>query len=122
MKLLLVDDSATMRKIVIRSLAQAGFVPEVVLEASNGVEALKVLRSHQVDLVLSDINMPEMSGLELLVQMKADQALASLPVVMVTSEGSPTIIEQAMSSGAAGHIQKPFNADKIKEVIGPLAA
>jgi len=121
-KLLLVDDSATMRKIVIRSLAQAGFEPEVVLEAGNGAEALEVLKSNEVDLILSDINMPEMNGLELLEKVKADASHSNTPVVMVTSEGSPTIIEQAMSSGAAGHIQKPFNADKIKEVIGPLAA
>lgn len=117
---LIVDDSSVMRKIVERSLRQAGIVLGQVLEAGNGAEALQVLASSKVDLILSDINMPVMDGLELVRQLHAMGQTQHTPVVMITTEGSESHVVQALSYGARGYIRKPFTPDQVKEHIGPL--
>jgi two-component system chemotaxis response regulator CheY len=119
-KVLIVDDSNTMRKIVTRSLRQAGLDFDEILEAGDGLEALAVLRQEKVDLVLSDINMPNMDGLAFLREKAADAALGSIPVVMITTEAGNDIIGEAKSLGARGSIKKPFTPEQIQETVGSL--
>lgn len=117
---LIVDDSSVMRKIVERSLRQAGVDLEKVLEAGNGAEALQVLRENPVDLVLCDINMPVMDGLEFVRQMATLENAKTVPVVMITTEGSESHVVEALSSGARGYIRKPFTPEQVKEHVVPL--
>jgi two-component system chemotaxis response regulator CheY len=117
---LIVDDSSVMRKIVERSLRQAGLDPLVVLEAANGNEGLEQLRANQVNLILSDINMPSMDGLEFLRQIKEQNLAPGVPVVMITTESSEEHVKQAIQAGARGYIRKPFTAEQVKERVLPL--
>jgi two-component system, chemotaxis family, chemotaxis protein CheY len=117
---LIVDDSSVMRKIVERSLRQAGIDLEKVVEAGNGAEALGVLRDHQVDLILCDINMPVMDGLEFVRQLSTIESAKGVPVVMITTEGSESHVVQALSCGARGYIRKPFTPDQVKEHVMPV--
>jgi len=119
LRTLIVDDSSVMRKIVERSLRQAGLDLVEVHEAGNGAEALTVLGQHQVDLIFSDINMPVMDGLEFVRQVQSTKA-STAPVVMITTEGSESNVMQALSLGAKGYIRKPFTADQVKEHILPI--
>ncbi|MCD6526670.1 MAG: response regulator [Desulfuromonas sp.] len=119
-RVLVIDDSSTMRKIVSRSLRQAGLDFDEILEAADGQEALNLLEKETVDMILSDINMPNMDGIEFLRQKKEIAAIAAIPVVMITTEGGSDIIGEAKALGAAGNIKKPFTPDKIQEVIGGL--
>ena len=114
---LIVDDSAAIRKILERVLRHADFGLRDVVEASDGKEGLARLAEKEVDLVLSDINMPNMDGLEFLAQMKADDRWKNLPVIMVTTEGSQAKVMQAIQLGASGYIRKPFTAEQIKEKL-----
>lgn len=117
---LIVDDSSVMRKIVERSLRQAGLDLESVVEAGNGAEALGVLRDNPVDLILCDINMPVMDGLEFVRQIGTVETAKGVPVVMITTEGSETHVVQALSAGARGYIRKPFTPDQVKEHVLPV--
>ena len=117
---LIVDDSSVMRKIVERALRQAGLDPLVVHEAGSGTEGLEVLKSRPVDLILSDINMPLMDGLEFLRQIRAQNLAPGVPVVMITTESSEEHVKQAILAGAQGYIRKPFTAEQVKERVLPL--
>src|SRR5271168_1956163 len=122
MRVLIVDDSSVMRKIVERSLRQAGLNPMTVFEAGSGVEGLEVLSHQPVHLILSDINMPSMDGLEFLRQIRAQNLAAGVPVVMITTESSEEHVKQAILAGAQGYIRKPFTAEQVKERVLPLLA
>ncbi len=117
---LIVDDSNTMRKIVSRALRQAGIDFSTILEASDGQEALDVLSANDVDVVLSDINMPNMNGLEFLKAKSEIAAIKDIPVVMISTETGADIIDEAKSYGAKGAIKKPFTPDLINETLGAL--
>ncbi len=119
-RVLIVDDSAVMRKIVERSLRQAGIEILEVLEAGNGVEGLAALQQTGVDLILSDINMPAMDGLEFLQGLRCLDNSKNTPVVMITTEGSESRVVEALSAGARGYIRKPFTPDQVKERVTPL--
>jgi two-component system chemotaxis response regulator CheY len=112
---LIVDDSSVMRKIIERALRQAGLDPLVVLEAGSGTEGLDVLKAQHVDLILSDINMPLMDGLEFLRQIRAQNLAPGVPVVMITTESSEEHVRQAIQAGAQGYIRKPFTSEQVKE-------
>jgi two-component system, chemotaxis family, chemotaxis protein CheY len=114
---LIVDDSSVMRKIVERSLRQAGVESLVVFEAGSGVDGLEVLKAKQVDLILSDINMPSMDGLEFVRQLRSQQLAAGVPVVMITTESSEEHVKQAIQAGAMGYIRKPFTEDQVKQRV-----
>jgi len=114
---LIVDDSSVMRKIVERSLRQAGLSALVVYEAGSGTDGLELLKSKQVDLILSDINMPSMDGLEFLRQIRAQNLAPGVPVVMITTESSEEHVKQAILAGAQGYIRKPFTAEQVKERV-----
>src|SRR6267378_4866720 len=119
---LIVDDSSVMRKIVERSLLRAGIDMAQVFEAGNGAEALGVLRESQVDLILCDINMPVMDGLEFIKQLPGVPNAKGVPVVMITTEGSEAHVVQASSAGARGYIRKPFTPEQVKEHVIPVLA
>jgi two-component system chemotaxis response regulator CheY len=119
---LIVDDSSVMRKIVERCLRQAGLDLKQVLEAGNGAEALLVLKDNPVDLILCDINMPVMDGLEFVKQLAGVPNAKGVPVVMITTEGSEAHVVQAISCGARGYIRKPFTAEQVKEHVLPVLA
>jgi two-component system chemotaxis response regulator CheY len=117
---LLVDDSSTMRKIVGRSLRQAGIEFDNIFEAADGLQALEVLEKESVDIVLSDINMPNMDGIAFLRE-KANRAnMKNIPVFMISTETGEDIIGEAKSLGAVGAIKKPFTPDMVNEVLGPF--
>lgn len=122
MRVLIVDDSSVMRKIVERALRQAGLDSLVVVEAGTGAEGLEVLKTQQVQLILSDINMPMMDGLEFLRQIRAQKLATGVPVVMITTESSEEHVKQAILSGAQGYIRKPFTAEQVKERVLSLLA
>jgi two-component system, chemotaxis family, chemotaxis protein CheY len=118
MDILLVDDSRTMRMIVQRAIRQAGFRGLTVGEAENGVQALEKLRTEQPKLILSDWNMPEMSGIDLLRQVRTAQN--KVPFGFITSEASKAIRDLAMSSGATFLICKPFTPEDVQEALSPI--
>jgi two-component system, chemotaxis family, chemotaxis protein CheY len=117
---LIVDDSSVMRKIVERSLRQAGLDLAPVLEAGNGAEALAALQKNKVDLILCDINMPVMDGLEFVKKLAGVENAKGVPVVMITTEGSEGHVVEALSAGARGYIRKPFTPDQVKEHVLPM--
>ncbi len=118
MKILVVDDSKAMRLIVRRTLRQAGFADEGITEAANGAEALKAIRASTPDLVLSDWNMPEMTGIDLCTTLSSQGP--KVPFVFVTSEGTPEMRERAKKAGAVSLIVKPFDAETFRTVLGPI--
>jgi two-component system, chemotaxis family, chemotaxis protein CheY len=119
---LIVDDSSVMRKIVERSLRQAGLGLGQVLEAGNGAEALATVEKNKVDLILCDINMPVMDGLEFVKQLSGLENAKGVPVVMITTEGSEGHVVEALSAGARGYIRKPFTPEQVKEQVLPVLA
>ncbi len=117
---MIVDDSAAIRKILHRVLIQADVALGDVLEAGDGREALEKLKGASVGLILSDINMPNMDGIELLGALKSQDSTRAVPVIMVTTEGSSSRVMEAVNLGAAGYVRKPFTADQIKEKLTGL--
>jgi two-component system, chemotaxis family, chemotaxis protein CheY len=118
--ILVVDDSAAIRKILQRVLRQTDMAIGAIHEAGDGEEAVESLKVHSVQLVLSDINMPKMDGLQLLAAIKNSTAWRHIPVVMITTEGGETKVGEAVRLGAAGYVRKPFTADQIKEKLSGL--
>jgi len=116
---LIVDDSATMRKIIMRGIRQAGIDNAEFKEAGDGVEGLKAMEVTTFDLILSDVNMPNMNGLDFVKEVTSKLA-SPPPIVMITTEGSEDVISEAMSRGANGYLKKPFTPEQIQEVIGPF--
>ncbi len=117
---LIVDDSSAMRKMVERSVRQSGFDLKQVFEAANGAEALSVLRDNVVDLILCDINMPIMDGLEFVKQLSSVENAKGVPVVMITSGGSEAEVLRAIAYGARGYLRKPFAADQVRSQISSI--
>jgi two-component system chemotaxis response regulator CheY len=118
MKILVADDSRVMRQIVVRTLRQAGYGDAEVVEASSGAEGLTMVSSEQPDLVLSDWNMPEMTGLEFLTALRSSGD--GRPFGFVTSEGSTQMRDLATEAGALFLIAKPFTPDAFREVLQPV--
>ena len=117
---MIVDDSAAIRKILQRMLVNSGVSLGKILEAGDGLEALEGLKRQAVNLVLSDINMPNMDGLQLLSELKASPPFKHVPVIMITTEGGEARVMEALQLGAAGYIRKPFTADQIKDKLSSL--
>jgi len=114
---LIVDDSTSMRAVIKKIVKASGFNVGKFFEASNGVEALKVLNEEWLDLVLTDYNMPDMNGLELVEEMNKDDHLKSIPAVMITTEGSRERVEEFMAKGVIEYIKKPFTPEQIKQKL-----
>ena len=117
---LIVDDSAAIRKILQRVLRQAEIPIGTVYEAGDGVEALEMLKKQTVGLILTEINMPKMDGLEFLTRVRAELAWQSLPIIMVSTEGTHAKVLEAVERGASGYVRKPFTAEQIKEKLAGL--
>ena len=117
---LIVDDSAAIRKILQRILGRSGLVLRDILEAGDGAEALEKLKAHGVHLILSDINMPNMDGIQLLTELKSNAEFKNIPVIMITTEGSEAKVMEALRLGASGYVRKPFSAEQIKEKLSGL--
>jgi len=117
---LIVDDSSVMRKIVERALRQAGLDLTKVVEAGSGREGLDALERERVDLIVSDINMPNMDGLEFLRQIKSRELAQGVPIVMITTESGEEHVREALAAGAQGYIRKPFTPDQVRERVLPL--
>ncbi len=115
--LMIVDDSSAMRSVIRKIVALSGFKVDHCFEANNGREALNVLSKDWVDVIISDINMPEVNGLELLSALKRDDLFKDIPVIMITTEGSRERMEEALAHGAKGFIKKPFLPADLKRVL-----
>jgi len=114
-KVLIVDDFATMRRILKNILKQIGF--KNLLEADDGTTALEVLEKNNVDLVISDWNMPKMTGLELLKTLRSDKRYARIPFLMVTAEAQKQNVIEAVQAGVSNYVVKPFTAEAISEKL-----
>ena len=115
MKVLVVDDFATMRRILKNILKQIGFTK--IIEADDGSTALVVLKKDKVGLIMSDWNMPNLSGLDLLKAVRSDESIKDIPFLMVTAEGQKDNVIQAVQAGVTNYIVKPFTADTIKDKL-----
>ncbi len=118
MKILVTDDSKAMRMIVIRTMRQAGFDGHEFIEAEDGAQALAIVQADAPDLVLSDWNMPEMTGIQL--KEALNEAGIDVPFGFVTSETTPEMRERAIGAGAAFLLAKPFTVDSFREVLGAV--
>jgi two-component system, chemotaxis family, chemotaxis protein CheY len=118
LKILVVDDFATMRKVIRNLLKQVGY--EDIVEAEDGVAAMRILKAQKVDMVISDWNMPNMTGLELLKAVRADGDLSKIPFLMVTAEALQDNVVEAVKSGVSNYIVKPFTAEVLNEKIAKI--
>jgi len=118
MKILIVDDFSTMRRIIKNILRQLGY--ENIYEADDGTTALNVLRSEKIQFIISDWNMPTMSGIELLKKVRASEAWKDLPFLMVTAEGQKENVIEAVRNKVSNYIVKPFTAETLKEKIDKI--
>ncbi len=116
--ILIVDDSGVMRKIVQRSLRQAGLNIGTVFEGGDGKEGLAVFGEKNPDLILSDINMPNMDGLEFIRHVRAQNS--TVPIIMITTEGGEDKVQEALQIGANGYVKKPFTPDQLQKTLGPI--
>ncbi|MBN1225744.1 MAG: response regulator [Deltaproteobacteria bacterium] len=117
---LIVDDSSSMRAVIKKTIKVSGFNVGRFLTAEDGRDAMKVLSAEWVDLVLTDINMPNMNGMELIQKMKEDEILKTIPVVIVTTEGSEKVKKQSMDLGANALIKKPFRPEDIRNALNRI--
>lgn len=117
---LIVDDSKIMRQMIKRTLFMAGLDILEVYEAANGIEAFAQLAQHEVGVVILDINMPVMNGIKFLNRMHDDPRLRDVPVVIASTEGSETRIEQLLENGAQGYLRKPFHPEQLRDALSPM--
>ena len=118
--ILIVDDSSPMRAVIKKVIKASGFDIGEFHEAGSGKEALQVLDDQWLDVVLSDYNMPEMNGLEMLQKMKQNEMMKDIPVIMVTTEGSSKRVDEFMQTGASAYIKKPFTPEQIRTQLEQL--
>jgi two-component system chemotaxis response regulator CheY len=120
MRFLVVDDSSTMRRIIINTLNKLGFTD--VVEASNGREGLDRLAANPVDLIITDWNMPEMTGIEFIRSLRGNEKLPQVPVLMITSNAAKDDIVEALRAGVTNYVVKPFTSDTMREKIESVLA
>lgn len=118
--ILIVDDSETVRSVIARTLEMAGVDINKLHHAANGIEALEIMQGNWIDLVFSDINMPGMGGVEMIERMRDNDLLSTVPVVVVSTEGSKTRIDELLEKGVRAYVRKPFTPEKLKAVVEEL--
>ena len=119
--LLIVDDSATMRKIVMRTVRMQGLEFDRTEEAGNGAEAIEKLKEATVDIILCDVNMPEMNGIDMVKKVRSELPTCSqTKIIMVSTESSQELIDGLLAGGANGYITKPFTPEKFQEKLAPF--
>lgn len=116
-RILIVDDSSTMRKIIARSLRQAGFEIGEIVEAEHGQAGLEKLNAQSFGLILTDINMPVMDGLTFIDNIRANPAWDRTPIIVITTEGAESMTKEAVKKGANNLVKKPFTPEQIKEKL-----
>ncbi len=121
-KLLIVDDSSTMRKIIARSLHQAGFQIAEIQEAENGQVGLDKMAQTHFSMILTDINMPVMDGLKFIETIRANPVWEKMPIIVITTEGSEGVTKESIKKGANNIVKKPFTPEQIKEKLSPYFA
>ena len=117
---LVVDDSSIIRAVIRKTLSMTGLDIGEVYEAANGARACDVLSEHKVGLVLADINMPEMNGVELVYRMEQEERWADIPVVIISSDRSNAREQAMFEHGVKAYIKKPFRPEDFRDVLGPL--
>ena len=115
--ILLVDDSLPMRSVLKKTFKAAGYSDSQFYEAANGKEALDLVKDKWIDIVITDYNMPVMDGMEFIKELKKDDTFKDTPVVIVSTEGSQSKIDEFMKQGAAGYITKPFTPETLRNTI-----
>lgn len=115
--ILVADDSETMRAVVKKTVSMSGVSVGEFHEAADGKEALAILAKNWIDVILSDINMPEMSGMELLQKISEDEDLSKIPLIFISTEASEARQEEARKLGAAGYVKKPFQPETIRAIL-----
>ncbi|HNR50523.1 MAG: hypothetical protein BWZ01_00059 [Deltaproteobacteria bacterium ADurb.BinA179] len=116
-KILIVDDSNVVKTVLMKALAESGAPVQKVFDASNGRDALDILRKESINLVFADINMPVMTGVELVENMADDPALNRIPVIMISTDGSTSRMEYLKSKGVRAYVRKPFTTEQIRSVV-----
>jgi two-component system chemotaxis response regulator CheY len=115
--ILIVDDSRTIRSVIKKTLDIAGVPVGDLYEAENGKEALDVMNSNWIDLIFADINMPVMSGIEMVKKMSEDNILDKTPVIIVSTEGSKTRIDDLLELGVRAYLRKPINPEDLRNIV-----
>ncbi len=118
--ILVVDDSLPMRAVIKKTVKAAGYSNANFLEAENGQKALELLKVNWVDIVITDFNMPEMNGLEMISQIKSNELFDQIPVVVISTEGSQEKVDEFIEKGASGYIKKPFSPEQLRDVLVQL--
>ncbi len=120
LNILVVDDSETVHAVLAKTFELSGIDVGELYKAANGKEALEILKDHWIDLIFSDINMPVMGGVEMIQQMQQDDVLKTIPVIVLSTEGSMTRIEQLKAQGVRAYIRKPFTPELVRAVVGDI--
>ena len=121
LNVLIVDDSATLRAVLVKILRLSGAPVGQVYEAANGQSALELLQRHEVHLVCTDLNMPVLNGAGLVAAMRANEALAGIPVIMLSSDGSASRLAQSKAQGLSAYVRKPFMPEAIYKAVHTAA-
>jgi two-component system, chemotaxis family, chemotaxis protein CheY len=117
---MVVDDSAAMREFIVRVIELSGLDVGTCMQASNGQEALALVRANRIDIVLTDINMPVMNGEDFVSSMYEDEVLRTIPVLVISADGSDRRVERMMSLGAKGYVKKPFSPETLRRSMESL--
>jgi len=117
---IIVDDSQPMRSIIIKTIKASGFNIGIFFESPNGKEAISIIKKEWLDIVITDYNMPDMNGIELIEAIKKDSQINSIPILVISTEGSKKKIDEFIKKGAAGYIKKPFTPELIKKKLNHI--
>ena len=118
--LLIVDDSPTMRKVIRKTVTLSGVELDECWEAGDGREALEILRCHPIDLILTDLNMPRLNGLEMLKEMQKEERWRKIPVVLITSQNNDEHFRETSTWGVKGYLQKPFHPEALRDLLSRM--
>lgn len=116
-RILIVDDSSVTRAVLVKTIGMTDFPVEEIVQAENGAQALQILPEQPFNLVMADLNMPEMNGVEMTARILADERTKNIPVVVITTEASTARIEELKAAGVKGYVHKPFTPEGIRDML-----